>query len=305
MYHLRIWALGHGPGIELTETEYSSVTASMHRIYLARDFEEKLDILLENILEYERDLLTLALQYSLFPSLDDHRVAIEQQLVNRRVTNLLSSARMYVDQVQHSISQIYSGSSGPDAVRLFSAEYDGHLEYRIAEALRNFSQHRALPLHILSWPSAWEEMDSESRRLRFGVVPEISLVELEAEGNFKSKVLEELRQSGKKKFPLTLILRKYVECLARVHEQIRSAMVGQLGQDHEVVLRTIQRARAEFGDSLVGLVVSKGVDAVHADERHFVNESSWSRRKFLVEKNASFGMLSRRFVSAEHPGDVA
>jgi hypothetical protein len=57
---------------------------------------------------------------------------------------------MYVDQMRHSISQFYSGSSGPHPAALFSDEYDGHLEYRIAEALRNFSQHRALPVHIMN-----------------------------------------------------------------------------------------------------------------------------------------------------------
>jgi hypothetical protein len=128
IHNLRIWALGHDTGIELSESEYDSVVTAMHRVYLARDIEEKLDILLENFMEYERDLLSLALQYSLFPMLDDHRVASERQLVNRRITNLLSSARMYVDQMRHSISQLASGSSGPDAAELFSAEYDNHLD---------------------------------------------------------------------------------------------------------------------------------------------------------------------------------
>jgi len=305
IHNLRIWALGHDTGIELSESEYDSVVTAMHRVYLARDIEEKLDILLENFMEYERDLLSLALQYSLFPMLDDHRVAIERQLVNRRITNLLSSARMYADQMRHSISQLASGGSVPDAAALFSAEYDNHLEYRIAEALRNFSQHRALPVHFMGWPSSWDEMDTDNRRLRFSVVPELSLDELEIEGEFKATVLDELRRTGKKQFPLTPILRSYVESLARVHKQIREAIAGQVESDHEVIVRNLDRARAEFGGSLVALVASKGVDPDRPDEHHFVNEKSWKRREFLIKKNRSFAKLSRRFVSAEHPSDVA
>lgn len=306
IYNLRIWASGHGPGIELAKAEYSSIIDSMNRIYLACDFEEKLDILLENLQEYERDLLALALQYSLFPSLDDERVAIERQLVNRRITNLLSSARMYVDQMQHSLSRIYVGGSGPDAAGLFAREYDAHLEYRIAEALRNFSQHRALPVHLMNWPSTWDEMGSDTERLRFSVMPEISLDELEVEGGFKASVLDDLRRTSKKRFPLTPILRQYVESLARVHEEVRTAINGQVERDHELILRTIERARAKFGESpLLGLVASKGADADHVDGHHFVNEKSWERRAVLIKKNSSLGKLSRRFVSAEYPSHVA
>lgn len=305
LYNLRIWALGHGTGIELAESDYDAIVAAMQHIYLARGIEEKLDLLLENFMEYERDLLALGLKHSLFPPLDDHRVAVERQLVNRRVINLLSSARMYIDQIKHSISQLCSPASGSAPAALFKVQYDQYLEYRVAEALRNFSQHQALPVHIMSWPSAWEEMESESKRLRFGIVPSISIDELLAEGGFKASVLAELQSSGKKQFSLTLIVRQYVESLAVVHEQVRMSIAGQIEQDHEVVLKALERAQSEFGERLVGLVVSKGVDPLQVDEHHFVNEKSWARREFLIKKNSSYSKLSRRYVSAEHPGDVA
>jgi hypothetical protein len=135
VYNLRIWAAGHGPGVEITSTEYANLVAAMQRIYLATDVEEKLDLLLENYLEYERELLNLGLQSSLFTSIDDHRVFREAQLINRRTANLLTAARMYIHQVKHSVSKYFNSGHGPDVDVLFSAQYDQHLEYRIAEAL--------------------------------------------------------------------------------------------------------------------------------------------------------------------------
>lgn len=305
VYNLRILALGHGEGIELTEAEYHSIVAAMQQLHRATDIEEKFDLLLENFLEYEQELLTLSLKSSLFPRLDDHRVATERQLVNRRVVNFLSSARLYIDQVQHSISQLFARGGAPDAAKLFSAEYDEHLEYRIAEALRNFSQHRALPVHVLSWPSGWEKMETESRRLRFGFIPSISADELAAEGGFKASVLEELHGSGQAKFSLTLVFRRYVESLANVHEQIRVAIADQIERDHELVRGALDRAQVDFGNSLVGLAVSKGVDPMHVDEHHYVNARAWARREFLIKKNSSYGKFSRRYVSAEYPGEIA
>lgn len=305
IYNLRIWASGHGAGIELTEPEYSTIVTAMHRIYIANDIEEKLDLLLENFLEYERDLLSLSLRSSLFTEFDDHSVALERQLINRRVVNLLSTARMYIDQVCHSVSQLLPPDSELDLKKLFSAEYDDHLEYRVAENLRNYSQHRAFPVHQVAWPSAWEEMDSESRRMRFGLVPSISLDELEAEGGFKASVLKELKDSGKTHFSLTLILRRYVESLATVHTQVRASISDQTAKDYQVVQAALKRASQEFTDGLVGLVVSKGTDPVHVVEHHFVNEKSWTRREFLVKKNSVLKNLSRRYAAAEYPSNVA
>jgi hypothetical protein len=305
VYNLRISALGQGAGIELTESEYSAIVTAMRRIYIARDIEEKLDLLLENFFEYERDLLSLSLRSSLFPPLDDQRIDLETQLINRRVINLLSTARMYIDQVRHSIPKFLPPNTSLDLDALFSAEYDNHLEYRVAESLRNYSQHRALPVHQVSWPSAWEEMDSENSRLRFGLIPDISIEELEAEGGFKASVLKELKASGKSHFSLTLILRRYVESLATVHAQIRASIAEQTEKDHNVIQAAMERARKELRDNLVGLVVTKGADPGHVGEHRFVNERSWRRREFLVQKNSILKNLSRRYAAAEYPSSVA
>ena len=305
IYNLRIWALGHDAGIELTEPEYSAIVNAMRRIYIARDIEEKLDLLLENFLEYERDLLSLSLRSSLFHTLDDHQIDLETQLINRRVVNLLSTARMYIDQVRHSVPKFLPPRSGLDLDALFSAEYDSYLEYRVAESLRNYSQHRALPVHQVTWSSAWEEGDSESRRLRFSLIPYFSFEELEAEGGFKASVLKELKDSGKSLFSLTVLLRRYVESLATIHAQIRSSISEQVEEDHHVVQAALKRARQELRENLLGLVVSKGADPIHVDEHHFVNERSWRRREFLVRKNSVLENLSRRYAAAEHPSNIA
>src|SRR5260370_32695832 len=148
-YRLRIWALGHGLGVELTAEEFANIAAVISRIYIAADIEEKLDLLLENYLEYEHELLALALRLSVFPtSLDDQRVFSELRVVNRRAINLFTAARTYVDQVKHGLSRYFEpGTSRVDVSDLFAAEYDAYLEYRLAEALRNCAQHTSLPVH--------------------------------------------------------------------------------------------------------------------------------------------------------------
>jgi len=186
---------------------------------------------------------------------------------------------------------------------LFSAEYDEHIEYRIAEALRNFAQHRALPTHSMTWPTSWVDHDTESRRLRFGIIPGITVDELKAEGGFKASVLAELEESGEERFSLTIVLRRYIESLTKVHVEVRAAIQDRIEQARAVVSEYLERAGAEFGDNLIGLVVSKNTDP-DTDEHHYVNLKSWTRRQFLIRKNSSFEKLSRRYVASEHPRDL-
>lgn len=306
-YRLRIWALGHGPGVELTAEEFANIAAVMSRLYIAADIEEKLDLLLENYLEYEHQLLALGLRFSVFPDfLDDERVFSERRVINRRAINLLTAARIYVDQVKHAMSRYFEPSTPRvDVSDLFAAEYDACLEYRIAEALRNFAQHRSLPVHDLAWPSQWEDMDAPEQRLRFCVVPSISVEELIDEGGFKTSVLTELQASGKSSYPLTPILRRYVESLTSVHRQVRSLLSEQADLDHLALLEIRERAKIALGDKLTGLVVTASdEDDQVQEQRHYVQERSWNRRAALIRKNDDFSNLSRRYVSSEHPGDA-
>lgn len=112
VYQLRTWAMGHQKSVEITANEYARIVAALNRIYLAADIEEKLDLLLENYFEYERDVLELALRDNLFRGLDYSRERGETQLVNRRTVNLLAAARLYIDQLKHAASQYFASDQG-------------------------------------------------------------------------------------------------------------------------------------------------------------------------------------------------
>jgi hypothetical protein len=304
-HRLQIMAAGHGTGVEITADEFANIAAVISRIHIAADIEEKLDLLLENYLEYEQELLALGLRFSVFPTFfDDQRVFSEIRVINRRVINFLTAARIYVDHVKHALSRYFEPGASGDVSDLFAAEYKAHLEYRIVEALRNFSQHRGLPIHGLAWPSQWEDMNAPEQRLRFSVVPSVYVDELVDEGGFKASVLAELQASSKPSYPLTPILRRYVESLTSVHQQVRSLLSKQAELDHQALLEFRERAKIALREELTGLAVTASDEDDQIKESHFVQERSWNRRAALIRKNSDFSNLSRRYVSSERPGDA-
>ena len=69
-------------------------------------------------------------------------------LMNRRLLNLLSSARTFLDHTSHRLVEIHGkGSELPDSFgKLRREAFDRTFSYRLMEKLRNFAQHRGFPL---------------------------------------------------------------------------------------------------------------------------------------------------------------
>lgn len=309
-FELRVMAAGFGQGSSISEEEYRRYGAARARQPRALDIEDKLDLLLENYVECEETLLSVALRGSLFRSFDWVKDIGQLHLINRRVTNLLSSAKLYVDQVKHGVSEFF-GTESPEYAQVkafLAAEYGSSLEYRIGEALRNFAQHRGLPVHVLGFPASWENRETAAARLRCGFSAFVLVATLEDEGGFKAKVLEELTKLGVKIIDLTRVMRLYVQGLGAVHERVREMLDATLSADEAFMAELQGRARNQVGASEEDpvSVVTLGPDDEVVEERPFVQHFT-KRRAELRAKNRNLSSLGLRYVSGEsgeHRGEA-
>lgn len=299
-YELRILAAGFGSGIQISREDYESLKAARLRIFRALEIEEKMDILLENFAEYENERLSLALQDSLFSTPMWVEAMGRLHRMNRRAVNLLSSAKLYIDQVKHDSSIFFSrdGNKKEEVEKLFSSEYDSSPEYRIGEALRNFVQHRGLPVDQLSFPSQWEDRESGLRVLHCSAEAMIDVGRLREEGGFKSGVLDELESASKQHLDLTLVLRLYVEGLGRVHEAMRVLLKDQIDRDRQRISDAMEGAKAALSDTLTGLALVQVDESGAFQDRHYLNLKAEERRQRLVKKNRALSSIAARYVSS-------
>lgn len=301
-YKITRTVLGPQPSIEIGFDEYSSIKRAKRNLVVFLGIEEKLDLLLENYAEYERSLLDLALHQMLYRDLDWPSFRADIQLVNRRFTNVLAAARLYVDQVKHDLGAIYGSDSEvlQSVEKELSAQYDSKLGFRVLEALRNHIQHRSLPVHRMSYPTKVEEPGVPSSKIRFGVVPSLDTAQLEEDGKFKRTILEELKGRGGAFVSLTLLVREYVEGLGRVHEALRDATEKDVSCWEAALAFVEQRATMGFAEDppgLVGLaVVSEDDEGLWSEIDHIFSDIA-KRRQSLVRKNRILQKLSDRYVS--------
>ncbi len=289
---------------EITCAEFALIR--MHKSNLIRtlEIEERFDIVLANYVEFEKEILDRAVEHNLFAKMTPHQMHEDRTALNRRITNLLSSCRLYLDQLRHSIKAIYGEGAEFDAIeKLTNIEYDKHFSYRLMEAMRNFVQHRGLAASSYSISHQLTDLGNDGR-VACTVTPQVICKDLENDPQFKATVKDELRALPNC-LDLKPYVREYIECLWRIHSGVRS----QLSSGCLLWEQTLRKAIDDFKNHLsissddvpVGLAIIYGGSnpPYTIAEKHDVFLDFIERRKYMEKRNVVNKDLSRRFVTGQ------
>lgn len=294
-YEITRHVLGEPRFVEITEDEFRRMREASERLGDMLAIEEKLDLLLANYAEYERELLLLAVEQMVWPGGDWPAFRAALFAVNRGLLNFLSSARLYLDQLKHQISSMY-GKGSPIWAGLRAretAEYDSSLAYRVIDALRNHSQHHSMPVGKLSFPTRREE-DAGPSRLRFMAVPYLDLSQLRKDSHVKKAVLDEIEATGRTN--LNELVRSYLDSIGRIHEEVRQ-LTGVDVAGWEMLFESAQtRGRAVFED-LIGLAVVIRQDDGTVSESAYLLDDVLVGHRALRNKNSILVNFAQRYVT--------
>jgi len=282
--------------IRLSEEEYQTLHSAKRNLLTALGIEEKLEIVLENYLEFESDLNDLALRSSMFSKPASSRFP-DIHRINRRIMNVLSACKTYLDQLHHEISTIYGKESTQFNFvnSLCKREYDSHLGYRTLEALRNYTQHRDLPVDAIQYSSS-ANGEGPQRLIKTSCTVHTMLTSLAEDAEFKPTVLKELQQFGDK-VDLKPMIREYITCIWRIHSEVRGYIAGDVGQWDAHVESAIERFRKKFPQE-TAIAVAKVEDNNPTECVYLSNDFS-KRRKELQSKNHHIGDLRKRYITSQ------
>lgn len=301
-YHLdAISPVGYIPQ-PLSKGEHEKLLRAKKTLLFGVALEQRLDLLLENYASLERYILDLALRNAVFMGDTQGRLGEGRHNVNRHLNNLLSSAKLYIDQTAHALSEQYGRDSSQYQGYIVSRcdEYDNSLAYRALEALRGYVQHRGLPAHSISFSSKRDESNVNKIRNRhivtFGFVPET----VREDGGFKSSVLRELEGGVDKngRIELMPLIRDYVSGIARVHKSVRMSVSVELDNADRFVVNLFERVHSLTGHRCVSARIwentSERMNSCGAVSSEWTQE-----RVSYVEKNCHAEYLSGQYVSSE------
>ena len=218
----------------IDKSRYEQVKTAKSSCLFALEIEEKFALFLDNYYEFECELLRLAEASLIWPA-RDHQHSMEERLtLDRRLVNLLTACRLYLDQTDHGLSSLF-GKSSPefDNVKRFKNElYDKHWGYRLMEALRNHVQHSGLPVHGIgyNWTSVPRKV---AEYTQVTVVPKVEPKKLAEDKEFKKTVFDELMEKGES-IDLREPTREYVACFIELHDKIRETIDARIRSDRTI-----------------------------------------------------------------------
>src|SRR5882672_4620600 len=154
-YGLTRLVIGSAAMDPISERDYSELATAKTGLLEALFLEEKFDLVVENFLELETELLSSTARYMVHGKADYGWFQIERNLINRRLLNLLSVCRGYLD-FSRSLGRNLLANEPERAAQFeggFGKHYDATFGYRVMEAMRNYVQHRGSPIHALQYNS--------------------------------------------------------------------------------------------------------------------------------------------------------
>jgi hypothetical protein len=293
-YLLRKIVISPVPEVEISAEEFLGLKAARRVLSNAFAIEEKYEIVISNFLDLEKQLLDIAATNSLRETNTYAEFFETRSLFNVRLVNLLTSTRLYLDQLPQHIADCVPSDSG--AVSLVktkcSEEYDKHFEFRFMEALRNYVQHRGIPVHLVRHKSGWTSSDQD-RLLEFSVYIAAQRDQLEEDEKFKKSVLQEITTD----IDLMAASRKYLESISAINGFVRKLLSDQIKSARKVIEAAHLRYSEVCSETLTGLSALEMEDSRVISSVPLLLE--WDDVRIqLQQRNKQLINLSKRYVTS-------
>jgi hypothetical protein len=297
-YGITKLVLGYSPFIAITEDEYKAIKASREFLFEALYLEQKLDLVTENFIEYEMILLSYSARQMMFPYLNYMRLQNEINNINRRIVNLLSACRLYLDHCIHHLNNIYRDKTEKIemVINQIKIEYDSNLSYRVLEALRNYVQHRGFPVQKVIYNASRVEED-DNWQILFSITPYIRTKELQEDDKFKKTVLDELKKLGEE-IDIKPFIREFITSIGNIHKKVREVLKKDIQQWEEIIYNCIQKFRDKTNSENIiglGIAIQEGED-IYSESVSIFTDFIEHRRE-LEQKNTLIGSLAKFYVT--------
>lgn len=183
------------------------------------------------------------------------------------------------------------------AFKRFKSEiYDSTPGYRFIEALRNYSQHRELPLHILThhlFAENTNDLDNSPlvTAMSFAASKEI----LVTDEKFKKSALEGMPD----KIDIIQSIRFHMEGIWRLHDYLSKNLNALADKSRGLIANAISRFTKMTGESSIGLHACAQTTETHVAEQISML-LDWDDARRTANRNlANLTNLPRRYITGK------
>ena len=268
----------------LTRDEFDELIGSVRLIRVALRIERGFDQVVENYFEFEQELLKASLGHMLFM---DHSWAtfIRKGLtLSRRIMNTLSAGGVYFDQLE-----LKEYPTLAEKLSRIKRGVQDKADYRMGRSIRNFMVHRDFDPHQVTWRMKNNSV-GDVARLAYSLG-----ISIEGERLRNDRRNRSVLPDTEGKVDVVKAIRRYVEVLGALNQQVRDLLKPDLDQAEDLFQRTTRLDESESDISLLA----------RDEAGKKVETARYSREllpalQSLRQKNRALKNLSARYVTSAH-----
>lgn len=307
-YTIQVWTLDSYPEnkIEIDQPKFDELRHAQKCLSLALAIEETYELLLSNYLDLERECLNVAADCMVRESTDYTDLFDIRLAFNRRIVNLLTSTRLYIDQTQKHIKACIPNDENNDknipgkVKSLFSVESKACFEYRFMEALRNHVQHCGLAVYSIKIERKLTSFVEEDREWEFKTRIFTNKLNFDNDKSLNKQDKQVLNEMPEE-VDLMYAARVYVESIRKVHCDIRELLARKFGESRRLISMQIEDYKKISNGDSTGLyaVCSILKEPINEVIEKFPLLLDWDDVRIrLSKKNERLVNLRKRFVSS-------
>lgn len=242
--------------LTIDSQRFSLLKTSTNILAEALQIEEEYEMVISNYIDLEKETLNTSISYMVRTPLANLDTFEARLAMNRRLMNLLTAVRLYIDRLTAHCSVCLPQETGiKERVKLLrSTEYHKNFDYRFMEAFRNYIQHRGTPVHQVIL-GATGSAHGTDRLLEFSSSFSAYKQVLASDNRFNHQVLDEMPD----RVDLVSASRGYLEALSSIHDNVR-----------QMTSKSVNEARA---------LLQKAMD----DYKSFCRQEFWGLNAYVFD----------------------
>ncbi|MDZ7909859.1 MAG: hypothetical protein U5N10_17690 [Gemmobacter sp.] len=211
--------------------QYATLSEALTTVVSAMEIEELFQVFAQSFLRFEKDLLDTASECAFANMLSNGNELFFSTIrhrINTNIITILTSYKSYDDHCDRILKPLINPSEAKEFNhRIRSKTFESHLSYRICAKLRDYAQHRALPLGGFSIGGKTNIGRDNSGQLRkldtgFNVSPWLDVSKFKSSSQCKAPLRKELEKLGYEKIDMKWLIRSFSGAMYERHAELRA-----------------------------------------------------------------------------------
>lgn len=218
----------------------------------ALDIENLLHIPIENLIQFEKDILNEIVEHIYKENMDYEHSYEVRVMFQRHLSNIILSTELFIDKGKGLYWRLFDKNL-PNSKKneyksqfdnLLSEMYDAHSSYKICATLINYLKHNNLAVHGTSSGSKWDtQFESLSYRLNAYILKSELIL---SDKRFKKICEKGWLEEVPEKIEILPTVKKYISCLSQVLNEIREKSKYSVNHSVNLIKKEIHNSTNNY-----------------------------------------------------------